>query len=161
MSVTMTTDQILATINLKLDMLPKQIDQIVDDRVGQLERKFDQKLDDIAATQKAEFRKLSKCLTHVQDDVGIATTEVARLVNLSSLNETKTKKAVLEVNNELSDKVGDLRQEVTNMKDEILHQMIDLIQDGSIPDETGTSENKETTSDVKRTQCSEIQNIVS
>ena len=135
MSTALETSQMLAILNSKLDLLPGQIAQAVDQRLGRLEHKMDrieqtmsQKIDDVVVTQKTEMDKLKKSLRQVQKDVGGTAEEVSRLVNVTSLAETKTKVAVLEVKAALEDKVDDLRADFAGLKNELLHTVSDAVQ---------------------------------
>ena len=105
---------LLSVLNAKLDLLPGQIAQAVDQRLAQVEHKIDH----VAETQKIEIDKLKKSLKKVQKDVGGTAEEVSRLVNVTSLAESKTKAAVAEVKTA----VGDLRAEVTRRRGQVIQQ---------------------------------------
>ena len=89
---------------------------------------FTKKIDHVAATQRTGVNKLKKSLKQVQKDVGSTAEEVSRLVNVTSLAETKTKAAVLEVKADLEDKVDDLRADFAGLNNEVLYTVSDAVQ---------------------------------
>ena len=79
-------------------------------------------------SKQKEMEKIKKSLKLGQKDLGSTVEEVYRLVNVTSLAETKTKVAVLEVKAALEDKVDDLRADFAGLKNELLHTVSDAVQ---------------------------------
>ena len=62
-------DRHLATLTNILETLPEKIDQIINVKIGRLEWKLGNKIDDVGLSNKAEMKALRKSLANVQKDV--------------------------------------------------------------------------------------------